>query len=78
MQAPEWTSFVSIVDGFLNPAPICDLDQVLLNKVMAENCGLSLLDLKRRYPEHSSATVARCESYDDELVPAVVREDADD
>ena len=30
MQAPEWASFLSIVDGSLNPVPLCDLDQVLL------------------------------------------------
>ena len=28
MQAPEWASFLSIVNGFLNPVPLCDLDQV--------------------------------------------------
>ena len=26
MQAPEWASFLSIVDGSLNPVPLCDLD----------------------------------------------------
>ena len=30
IQAPEWASFLSIVDGSLNPVPLCDLDQVLL------------------------------------------------
>ena len=30
MQALEWTSFLSIVDGSLNPVPLCDPDQVLL------------------------------------------------
>ena len=30
MQAPEWASFLSIVDGCLNPVPLCDLDWVLL------------------------------------------------
>ena len=39
MQAPEWASFLSIVDGSLNPVPLCDLDQVLLKEVMAENRG---------------------------------------
>ena len=42
MQAPEWASFLSIVDGSLNPVPLCDLDQVLLKEVMAENRGLTL------------------------------------
>ena len=42
MQAPEMASFLSIVDGSLNPVPLCDLDQVLLKEVMAENRGLTL------------------------------------
>ena len=46
MQAPKWASFVSIVHGSLNPVPLCDLEQVLLKEVMAENGGLTLLDLK--------------------------------
>ena len=37
MQAPEWASLLSIVDGSLNPVPLCDLDHVLLKDVMAEN-----------------------------------------
>ena len=78
MQAPEWAIFLSIVDGSLNPIPLCDLDQVLLKEVMAENHGLTLLDLNKRSPEHTSATLTGCESYDDELEPAFVREDADD
>ena len=57
MQAPEWASFLSIVDGSLNAVPLCDLDQVLLKEVMAENCGLTLSALKKRSPEHLSATV---------------------
>ena len=52
MQAPECTSFLSIVDGSLNPVPLCDLDQVVLKGVMAENCGLTLFDFKKRSPEH--------------------------
>ena len=55
MQAPEWTSFLSIVDGSLNPVPLCDLDQVLLQEIMAENLGSTLSDLKQRSPEHLSA-----------------------
>ena len=47
MQAPEWASFLSIVDGSLNPVPLCDLDQVLLKEVMAESRGLALSDLKK-------------------------------
>ena len=78
MQAPEWASFLSIVDGSLNPVPLCDLDQVLLKKVMAENCGLTLSDLKKRSPEHLSATLTGCESPNGYLEPAAVKEDADD
>ena len=52
MQAPEWASFLSIVDESLNPVPLCDLDQVLLKEVVAENRGLTLYDLKNRSPEH--------------------------
>ena len=77
MQAAEWASFLSIVDGSLNPVPLCDLDQVLLKEVMAESRGLTLLDLKRRSPEHTSATLTACESYHDKLGPANVREDGD-
>ena len=46
MQAPEWASFLSIVNGSLNPVPLRDLDQVLLKEVMGENRGLTLSDLK--------------------------------
>ena len=46
MQAPEWASFLSIVDRSLNPVPLCNLDHVLLKEVMAEKCGLTLFDVK--------------------------------
>ena len=46
MQAHERASFLSIVDGSLNPVPLCDLDQVPLKEVMAENRGLTLSDPK--------------------------------
>ena len=78
MQAPEWASFLSIVDGSLNPVPLCDLDHVLLKEVMAENRGLTLSDLKNRSPEHLSATLTAFESPDGYLEPAAVKEDADD
>ena len=78
MQAPEWASFLSIVDGSLNPVPLCDLDQVLLKEVMATNRGLTLSDLKNRSPEHLSATLTGCESPDGYLEHAAVTEDADD
>ena len=78
LQAPEWASFFSIVDGSLNTVPLCDLDQVLLKGVMAENRGLTLSDVKNRFPEHLSATLTGCESPDGYLEPAAVKEDADD
>ena len=31
MPAPEWGSFLSIVDGALNPVPVSELDQVVLS-----------------------------------------------
>ena len=78
MPGPEWASFLSIVDGSLNPVPLCDLDQVLLKEVMAENRGLTLSDLKNRSSEHLSATLRGCDSPDGYLEPADVNEDADD
>ena len=78
MQAPEWASFLSIVDGSLNPIPVCDPDQVLLKDVMAENHGLTLSDLKKQSPEHLSATLTACASPDGYLEPAAVKEDTDD
>ena len=78
MQAPEWATFLSIVDGSLNPVPLCDLDQVLPEEVMVENCGLTLSDLKNRSSEHLSATLTGCESPDGYLEPAALREDAED
>ena len=77
MQAAEWASFLSIVDGSLNPVPLCDLDQVLLKEVMAKNRGLTISDLKNRSPEHLSATLTECESPDGYQEPAAVTEDAD-
>ena len=78
MQAPEWASFLSIVDGSLNPVPLCDLDQVLLKEVMAEKSGLTLSDLKNRSSEHLCATLTGCEPPGGYLEPAAVKEDADD
>ena len=40
MQALEWASYLSIIVGALNTVPLCDLDQPMLKKVMAENRGL--------------------------------------
>ena len=78
MQAPDRASFLSAVDGSLNLVPLCDLDQLLLKDVMAENHGLTHSDLKKRSPEHLSATLTGCESPDGYLEPAAVKEDAED
>ena len=78
MQAPEWASFLSIVDGSLNPVPLCYPDEVLLKGVMAQNRGLTLSDLRKQSPEHLSATLIGCQSPDGDLEPAAVKEDADD
>ena len=78
IQAPDRASFLSIVDGSLNPVPLCYQDQVLLKEVMAENRGLTLSDLKNRSPEHLSATLTGSESPDGYLEPPAVKEDAED
>ena len=78
MQAPEWASFLSIVDGSLDPVPLCDLDRVLLKEVMAQNRGWTLSDLKKGSPEHLSAKLTGRESPDGYLEPAAVKEDAND
>ena len=75
MQAPEWSSFLFVVDRSLNPVP---LDQVLLKEFMAKNRGLTVFDLKEQSPEHLSATLTGCESPNGDLEPAAVKEDADD
>ena len=64
MPAPEWGSFLSIVDGSLDPVPVSDLDQVVLKELMAENRGLTLLDLKKR-SEYSSVTATSGECSDE-------------
>ena len=79
MPAPEWGSFPSIVDGSLNPVSVSDLDQVVLKELMAENRGLTLLDLKKR-SEYSSVTTTSGECCDEQETPAVSAPlaDADD
>ena len=79
MLAPEWGSFLSIVDGSLNPRPVSDLDQVVLKELMAENRGLTLLDPKKR-SEYSSVTTTIGECFDEQETPAVSTPlaDADD
>ena len=70
MPAPEWGSFLSIVDGSLNLVPVSDLNQVVLKELMAQNRGLTLLDLKKR-SEYSLVTTASGECYDEQETPAV-------
>ena len=62
----------------MNPPPLCDLDQVLPKEVMAKNHRLTLFDLKKRSPEHLSATLTGCGSPHGDLEPAAVKGDADD
>ena len=79
MPAPEWGSFLSNLDGALNPVPVSDLDQVVLKELMAENKGLTLHDLKKR-SEYSSVTTTSGECPDEPETPAVSTPlaDADD
>ena len=79
MPAPEWGSFLSILDGSLNPVPVSDIDQVVLKEVMAKNRGLTLLDLKKR-SEYSSVITTSGECSDEQETPAVSTPlaDADD
>ena len=44
---PEWASFLSMVDGSLNPVPLRDLDHVLLKEVL-----ISKVDLLSTYLPH--------------------------
>ena len=72
-------SFLSIVDGSLNPVPVSDRDQVVLKELMAKNRGLFLLDLKKR-SEYSSVTTTSGECSDEQETPTVSTPlaDADD
>ena len=70
MPAPEWGSFLSIVDGNLNPVPVSDLDQVVLKELMAENTGLTPLDIQKR-SEYSSVTTTSGECSDEQQTQAV-------
>ena len=70
MPAPKWHSFLSIVDGSLNPIPVSDLEQVVLKELMAENRDLTLLALKKR-SEYSSVTTTSAECSDEQETPAV-------
>ena len=49
---------------------MCDFDQQVVKKLMAENHGLTLLDLNKR-SEYSSVTTMSAESYDELETPAV-------
>ena len=79
MPAPEWGRFLSIVVRSLNPVPVSDLDQVVLKELMAENRGLTLLDLKKT-SEYSSVTTTSGECSDEQETPALSTPlaDADD
>ena len=79
MPAPEWGSFLSIVDGSVNPVPVSDLHQVVLKELMVQNRGVALLDLKKR-SEYCLVTTTSCECSDEQETPAVSTPlaDADD
>ena len=70
MPAPEWGSFLSIVDGSLNPVPVRNLDQVVLKELMAKKRGLTLRDFKKR-SEYSSVLTTSGEGTDEQETPAV-------
>ena len=57
--APEWGSFLSIVEGSLNSVPLSELHQVVLKDLMVEKRGLTLLDLKKRSENSSVTTTSR-------------------
>ena len=80
MPAPEWGSFVSTVDGSLNPVLVSDLDQEVLKELMAKNRGLTLHDLKKRSSEYPWVTTTSNESYDEVETAAISppMADADD
>ena len=60
MPAPEWSCLLSIVDGSLNPVLVSDLDQEVLQELMAENPGFTPLDLRNR-SEYSSVSTTSSE-----------------
>ena len=70
MTAPESGGFSCIVRGSPNPVPVSDLDQVVLKELMAENRGLTILDLKKR-SEYSSVTTTSGECSDEQEIRAV-------
>ena len=47
MPALQWGSFLSIVDGSLNPVPMSDLDKEVLKELMTENGALPSMTPKR-------------------------------
>ena len=70
MPAPEWGSFLSIINGALNPVQVSDLDQDVLKELMAENKGLTLLDLNKRF-QYSSVTTTSGGCFNEQETPAV-------
>ena len=70
MPAPEWGSFLSIVDGSPNPVPVSELDEVVLKELMAKTRDLTLLDLKKR-SEYSLVTTTSSKCSDEQETPVV-------
>ena len=60
----EQGSLLSIVNGALNPVPVCLLDQEVRKELIAESLGITLLGLKKR-SELPSVTTTTGENYDD-------------
>ena len=69
--AREWGSFLSIVDSSLNPVPVSDPDQEVLKELMADNCGITLHDLKKRSSKYPSVIAESNESYDEVETAAI-------
>ena len=55
--ALECDSLLSIVDGTLNALRVCNLDEEVLQDLMAEYPGLTPLDLKERSEYRSVTTM---------------------
>ena len=57
MQAREWASFLSIVDGSLNPVPLCHMDQVLLKEDQLSEIASTIPPV-----DHSCVELKHCAS----------------
>ena len=76
MPAPQRGSLLSIVDGCLNPVPVSDLDQEVLNELMSKKRGPTILVLQKR-SEYSSVTTTNYDWFDGQETPAAHTPGAD-